>query len=244
MANQGFGKNYKERRNKMKKFTFMIRGYENYDPSDYEYMYDEDRLWELSYDVIASSKEEALNNLLKDSYAKDRKIIDEDGVKILRIFGNPENYHSDECTEYTYLIVSIKDVRPGVDFVEEDIFVTEETFSKNKWCSDGLEKTTTYFFNDGFKIVKISNSAPGWSEGKTLLIVPDNKTYTLYTYGEDVYNQGDKKINESQALRYKAISTHEKIKSEIKRKFDASMRNTIETSRLTFLDREMPYLVA
>ena len=52
------------------------------------------------------------------------------------------------------------------------------------------------------------------------------------------------KINQVQALRYKAISRYEDIKSEIKRKYDASMRNAKETSRLTFLDREMPYLVA
>ena len=221
----------------------MIDGYEDYTPSDREYMYDEDRLWEVSYDVIASSKEEAMENLLKDNYAKERKIIDEDRVKILRIFGDPENQFT-ESSFYTYLIVSIKDVRPGVDFVEDNIFITDVTFTKDKWCDDGIESTTSYFFNDGFKLVKINISATGWSEGKTLLIDSNNKSYTLYTYGEDVYNQGDKKINEAQALRYKAISKYEDIKNEIKRKFDASMRNAKETSRKTFLDREMPYLVA
>ena len=61
----------------MQKYTFMISGYENYDPSDYEYMYDEDRLWELTFDVIASSKEEAMKNLLNDHYTKERQIVDE-----------------------------------------------------------------------------------------------------------------------------------------------------------------------
>lgn len=227
----------------MKKYTFMISGYENYDPSDYEYMYDEDRLWELSFDVIATSKEEAMNNLLRDSYAKDRQIIDEDKVQILRIFGDPENQFT-ETSNYTYVLVKENAVRSGVDFVEDNIFITDVTFTKDKWCDDGIESTTSYFFNDGFKLVKINISATGWSEGKTLLIDSNNKSYTLYTYGEDVYNQGDKKINEAQALRYKAISKYEDIKNEIKRKFDASMRNAKETSRKTFLDREMPYLVA
>ena len=228
----------------MQKYTFMISGYENYDPSDYEYMYDEDRLWELTFDVIASSKEEAMKNLLNDHYTKERQIVDEKEVKIFRIYGNPDHYDVCETSYYTYVIVSEKDVRPGVDFVEDNIFITDVTFTKDKWCDDGIEKTTSYFFNDGFKLVKINISATGWSEGKTLLIDSDNKSYILYTYGEDVYNQGDKKINEAQALRYKAISKYEDIKNEIKRKFDASMRNAIETSRLTFLDREMPYLVA
>ena len=67
---------------------------EDYEPSDYEYMYDEDRLWELSYDVIASSKEEAMKKLLNGDHSKQREIIDEDRVRILRIFGNPENYNS------------------------------------------------------------------------------------------------------------------------------------------------------
>ena len=221
----------------------MISGYENYEPSDYEYMYDEDRLWEVSYDVIATSKEEAMNNLLNDNYAKERNIIDEDRVRILRIFGDPENQFT-ESSYYTYVIVSTKDVRSGVDFVEDNIFITDVTFTKDKWCSDGIKKTTSYIFNDGFKIVKINISATGWSEGKTLLIDSNNKSYTLRTYGEDVYNQGDIKINEAQALRYKVISKYEDNKSEIKRKHDASMKNAKESSRLTFLDREMPYLVA
>lgn len=230
----------------MKKYTFMISGYENYEPSDYEYMYDEDRLWELSYDVIASSKEEAMNNLLRDSYAIDRKIIDEDKVKILRIFGNPENYHSDdECSEYTYLIVSIKDVRPGVDFVEENIFITEKSFTKNKWCSDGNEKISTYLFNDGFSIKEINRGAPGWSESETILIDnSNNNCFTLYTRGEDTYNSGDKKIYACQSSRFKAIAKYENEKNLLRRKIEDSMLNAKETSRSTFLDREMPYLVA
>ena len=104
----------------MQKYTFMISGYENYDPSDYEYMYDEDRLWELTFDVIASSKEEAMKKLLDDSYAYQRDVIDEDRVRILRIFGDPASQFT-ENSNYTYLIVSTKDVRPGVDFVEENI---------------------------------------------------------------------------------------------------------------------------
>lgn len=227
----------------MKKYTFMISGYEDYEPSDYEYMYDEDRLWELSYDVIASSKEEAMMKLLNDNYTRNREIIDENNISIFRIYGDPENQFT-ETSNYTYVLVNEKDVRSGVDFVEENIFITDVTFTKDKWCSDGIEKTTSYIFNDGFKIVKINISATGWSEGKTLLIDSNNKSYTLHTYGEDVYNQGDKKINQAQALRHKAISRYEDIKSEIKRKYDASMRNAKETSRLTFLDREMPYLVA
>ena len=48
----------------------MIDGYENYEPSNYEHMYDEDRLWEVSYDVIASSKEEAMKKLLNGDHSK------------------------------------------------------------------------------------------------------------------------------------------------------------------------------
>ena len=154
----------------------MISGYENYDPSDYEYMYDEDRLWELTFDVIASSKEEAMKNLLNDYYTKERQIVDEKEVKIFRIYGNPDHYDVCETSYYTYVIVSEKDVRPGVDFVEDNIFITDVTFTKDKWCDDGIEKTTSYFFNDGFKLVKINISATGWSEGKTLLIDSNNKS--------------------------------------------------------------------
>lgn len=227
----------------MKKYTFMLNGYENYEPSDYEYMYDEDRLWECSFDVIASSKDEAMMKLLNDNYTKQREIVDVNKVSILRIYGDPENQFT-ESSYYTYVLVNENDVRSGVDFIEDNIFITDVTFTKDKWCSDGIKKTTSYIFNDGFKIVKINISATGWSEGKTLLIDSNNKSYTLRTYGEDVYNQGDIKINEAQDLRYKAISKYENIKNEIKRKFDASMKNAKETSRLTFLDREMPYLVA
>ena len=130
----------------MQKYTFMISGYENYDPSDYEYMYDEDRLWELTFDVIASSKEEAMKNLLNDHYTKERQIVDEKEVKIFRIYGNPDHYDVCETSYYTYVIVSEKDVRPGVDFVEENIIITEKSFTKNKWCSDGIEKISTYLF--------------------------------------------------------------------------------------------------
>ena len=228
----------------MKKFTFMIDGYEDYEPSDYEYMYDEDRLWELSYDVIASSKEEAMKKLLNGAYSQQREIIDEDRVRILRIFGNPENYNSDdECSEYTYLIVSIRDVRPGVDFVEENITIIEKSFTKNKWCSDGIEKISTYLFSDGFSIKEINRGASGWSESETLLF-NSSSHYTLYTRGEDTYNSGDKKIYACQSLRFKAISKYEDEKALLKRKFKASLLNAMETSRETFLDREMPYLVA
>ncbi len=227
----------------MKKFTFMIEGYENYVPSDYEYMYDEDRLWELSYDVIASSKEEAMKRLLNNGYTQQREIIDEDRVRIFRIFGNPENYDSSECSEYTYLIVSINDVRPGVDYVEENIIVTEKSFTENKWCSDGTEKISTYLFNDGFSIKRINRSAPGWSESEELLFNSSN-CYILYTRGEDTYNSGDKKIYACQSSRFNAISKYENEKALIKRKFEASLLNAKETSRQTFLDREMPYLAA
>ncbi len=226
----------------MKKFTFMIDGYENYVPSDYEYMYDEDRLWELSYDVIASSKEEAMKKLLNDSYAYQRDVIDEDRVKILRIFGDPESQFT-ENSNYTYLIVSIKDVRPGVDYVEENITIIEKSFTKNKWCSDGIEKISTYLFSDGFSIKEISRNASGWSESETILF-NSNSYYTLYTRGEDTYNSGDKKIYACQSLRFKAISKYEDEKALLKRKFKASLLNAMETSRQTFLDREMPYLVA
>ncbi len=228
----------------MKKFTFMIDGYEDHEPSDYEYMYDEDRLWELSYDVIASSKEEAMKKLLDDSYAYQRDVIDEDRVKILRIFGDPESQFT-ENSNYTYLIVSTKDVRPGVDFVEENITIIEKSFTKNKWCSDGIEKISTYLFSDGFSIKEINRGAPGWSESETLLIDnSNNNCFTLYTRGEDTYNSGDKKIYACQSLRFKAISKYEDEKALLKRKFKASLLNAMETSRQTFLDREMPYLVA
>lgn len=227
-----------------KKYTFMISGYENYDPSDYEYMYDEDRLWELSYDVIASSKEEAMKKLLNDSYAYQRDVIDEDRVKILRIFGDPESQFT-ENSNYTYLIVSTKDVRQGVDIVEENITIIEKSFTKNKWCSDGIEKIYTYLFNDGFSIKEINRGATGWSESETLLIDnSNNNCFTLYTRGEDTYNSGDKKIYACQSSRFKAIAKYENEKNLLKRKIEDSMLNAKETSRLTFLDREMPYLVA
>ncbi len=229
----------------MKKFTFMIDGYEDYEPSDYEYMYDEDRLWELSYDVIASSKEEAMEKLLNGACTQQREIIDEDRVRILRIFGNPENYNSDECTEYTYLIVNINDVRQGVDIVEENITIIEKSFSKNKWCSDGIEKISTYLFSDGFSIKEINRGAPGWSESETLLIDnSNNNCFTLYTRGEDTYNSGDKKIFACQSSRFKAISKYENEKNLLRKKIEKSLLNAKETSRQTFLDREMPYLVA
>ena len=228
----------------MKKFTFMIDGYEIYEPSNYEHMYDEDRLWEVSYDVIASSKEEAMKKLLNGDRSKQREIIDEDRVRILRIFGNPENYNSDdECTEYTYLIVSTKDVRPGVDFVEENITIIEKSFTENKWCSDGIEKISTYLFNDGFSIKEINRSASGWSESETLLL-NSNSYYTLYTRGEDTYNSGDKKIYACQSLRFKAIEKYKNEKNILARRYKASILNATKTSRQTFLDREMPYLVA
>ena len=224
----------------------MIDGYEDHEPSDYEYMYDEDRLWELTFDVIASSKEEAMKKLLNGDHSKQREIIDEDRVRILRIFGNPENYNSDdECTEYTYLIVSTKDVRPGVDFVEENITIIEKSFTENKWCSDGIEKISTYLFNDGFSIKEINRSASGWSESETILIDnSNNNCFTLYTRGEDTYNSGDKKIYACQSSRFKAISKYENEKNLLRRKIEDSMLNAKETSRQTFLDREMPYLVA
>ena len=228
----------------MKKFTFMIDGYENYEPSNYEHMYDEDRLWEVSYDVIASSKEEAMKKLLNGDRSKQREIIDEDRVRILRIFRNPENYNSDdECTEYTYLIVSTKDVRPGVDFVEENITIIEKSFTENKWCSDGIEKISTYLFNDGFSIKEINRSASGWSESETLLL-NSNSYYTLYTRGEDTYNRGDKKIYACQSSRFKAIEKYKNEKNILARRYKASILNATKTSRQTFLDREMPYLVA
>lgn len=229
----------------MKKYTFMISGYENYDPSDYEYMYDEDRLWELTFDVIASSKEEAMKNLLNDYYTKERQIVDEKEVKIFRIYGNPDHYDVCETSYYTYVIVSEKDVRPGVDFVEENIIIIEKSFTKNKWCSDGIEKISTYLFNDGFSIKEINRGATGWSESETILIDnSNNNCFTLYTRGEDTYNSGDKKIYACQSLRFKAISKYEDEKAQLKRKFKASLLNAMETSRQTFLDREMPYLVA
>lgn len=230
--------------NNTKKYTFMIDGYEDYEPSDYEYMYDEDRLWELSYDVIASSKEEAMKKLLIGACSQQREIIDEDRVRILRIFGNPENYNSyDECTEYTYLIVSTKDVRPGVDFVEENITIIEKSFTESKWCSDGIEKISTYLFSDGFSIKEINRGAPGWSESETLLF-NSNNCYTLYTRGEDTYNSGDKKIYACQSTRFKAISNFNKeIENKKKIKKD-SLNKAMIISRHTFLDREMPYLVA
>ena len=220
----------------------MIDGYENYEPSNYEHMYDEDRLWEVSYDVIASSKEEAMKKLLNDSYAYQREIIDEDRVRILRIFGDPESQFT-ENSNYTYLIVSIKDVRPGVDFVEENITIIEKSFTENKWCSDGIEKISTYLFNDGFSIKEINRSASGWSESETLLL-NSNSYYTLYTRGEDTYNSGDKKIYACQSLRFKAIEKYKNEKNILARRYKASILNATKTSRQTFLDREMPYLVA
>ena len=54
----------------MKKFTFMIDGYENYEPSNYEYMYDEDRYWEDKWTVLAKDKSEALNLLYESVLLK------------------------------------------------------------------------------------------------------------------------------------------------------------------------------
>ena len=98
-------------------------------------------------------------------------------------------------------------------------------------------------FNDGFSIKEINRSASGWSESETLLL-NSNSYYTLHTRGEDTYNRGDKKIYACQSLRFKAISKYEDEKALLKRKSKASLLNAMETSRQTFLDREMPYLVA
>lgn len=229
---------FNKKEKKMKKYTFMIKGYEDYIPSDYECLYDEDRLWELSYDVIANSKLEAMNSLFKDCH---REVIDEDSVFIQRIFGSED---CEYATNHTYLIVGIEDVRLGVDFVKEDIRITKKTLSEKKWCSDGTERVRTYFFDDGFSIKEIYRGAPGWSESETLLVNPSNKYYTLHTHGEDTYNQGNKSINACQSPRFKAISEYERLEEMTKRRFKASMLNATQTSRQTFLDREMPYLVA
>ena len=55
---------------------------------------------------------------------------------------------------------------------------------------------------------------------------------------------GDKKIYACQSLRFKAIEKYKNEKNILARRYKASILNATKTSRQTFLDREMPYLVA
>ncbi len=224
----------------MKKFTFKIEEYADYEPSNYEYMYDEDRYWEDKWTVLAKDKSEALNLLFKDC---SREIIDSNRVKVRRYYGNPE-LEACETDNFTYIIVSEDKVRVGVDFVNVDTFVLEYSKTKKTWVDNGDKTISTYLFDDGFKIIKICNSAPGWSEGETLLIDSNNKSYTLRTYGEDAYDRGNKELYQAQTLRFEAISkfnTEIENKEKLKKK---SCYKAMMTSRETFIDREMPHLVA
>ncbi|WP_418181241.1 hypothetical protein ACNSOL_12090 (plasmid) [Aliarcobacter lanthieri] len=224
----------------MKKYIFKIEEYADYEPSSYEYLNDENRYWEDQWTVFAKDESEALNLLFKDC---ERKIIDSKRVKVLRYYGNPE-LEACENDNFTYIIVGEDIARVGVDFVEKNIIVIEKSFTENKWCSDGIEKISTYLFNDGFSIKEIYRSAPGWSESETLLIGSNNNCYTLHTRGEDTYNRGNKELYQAQNLRFEAISklnTEIQEKAKIKKK---SCYKAMMTSRETFLDREMPHLVA
>jgi hypothetical protein len=224
----------------MKKFTFMLANYVDYQPSDSDYLYDEDRYWELKFIVIANNNSEALENLSKGN---ERKIINENSVEITETFMNYdyEEPFLDEETN-TYQIVSEKDAIFGIDFVEPNISLLNYTKTEKDW-SDGKSTKCIYTFSDGISIIKTNNSAPGWYESETC-ITNNNTSIIIHSHGEDIYNKGDKNIYSIQKIRLNLISDfHEKerLKRSIHLK---SVANATSASRNTFLDREMPYLVA
>ncbi len=224
----------------MKKYTFMLTDYVNDAPSDWDYLYDENRDWELRHYVIANSKEDALKKLLINSK---RNIIDEKTVEITEGFINYEiaNDCIDERTR-SWQIVSINDVREGIDYVPENITLIDFKSFKEKW-SNGEETTLVYFFSDDVKITKVSKSATGWYESETIV---SNKSANviIHSHGEDIYNKGDKNIYNAQRVRFSLINDYEEEKNKKDRKRKESIKKATQASRETFLDREMPFLVA
>lgn len=224
----------------MKKYTFMLTDYVDCEPSDWDYLYDENRDWELKHYVIANSKEEALKKLFRDFK---RNIIDEETVEITEVFINYE-IASDCIDEITrsWQIVSINDARDGIDYVPENITLVDFKSFKEKW-GDGEKRTKVYFFSDNTKITEVSKAAPGWYESETRV---SNKeaSVIIHSHGEDIYNKGDKIIYAIQRVRFSLINDYEKEKSLRDRKIKESVKKATQASRETFLDREMPYLVA
>lgn len=186
---------------KLKKFTFMLSDYVGYTPSDWDYLYDEDRYWELNYKVLAENNIDALNKLMEDSK---RKIISETNVEITETFINydfAEPFEDSLTSEYQ--IVSSEDARKGIDYFDKDITLIDKKICTSDWA-DGEQKTETYTFSDDVKIIKMRKSAPGWREYE-ISIHTEKHSCILQSHGEDIYNKGDCDIYQIQKQRLSLI---------------------------------------